>query len=236
MISAGAFSARGDELADALTASVCTFGGQLCTKPGVVFAPDTAFTDAMASRFSDRGAEVLLSDGIASAFVDQTGADALDATHVRPVLLRGTTQDVIDNSRLREEHFGPGVVVATYQDAQDLSAALASLGGQLTATLYAEPVELAALGTLIAQLIRMAGRVLFDGVPTGVSVTWGTQHGGPYPATSNAAHTSVGQSAIRRFLRPVTYQSAPTLVLPLELQDGNPLGILRRVDGVLSRK
>jgi NADP-dependent aldehyde dehydrogenase len=81
--------------------------------------------------------------------------------------------------------------------------------------------------------VRTAGRVLFDGVPTGVAVNYAMHHGGPYPASSGAAHTSVGMTAIRRFLRPVAYQNAPDALLPPALQEANPLGIARRVDGVL---
>ena len=235
VITPGALAARGDALADALAASVCTFGGQLCTKPGLVFVPDAAFAGALEARLAQHGAEVLLSAGIAAAFADGTGAQLADPTHVHPILLRTTAQDLVGDDRLREEHFGPGVVVVAYDDPGDLSAALASLGGHLTATLHAEPDELASLGPLIAQLAGMAGRVLFGGVPTGVAVTWATVHGGPYPATSAPATTSVGQTAARRFLRPVAYQSAPAQVLPAALQEGNPLGILRRVDGVMTR-
>ena len=235
VITAGALAARGDALADALTASICSFGGQLCTKPGLVFTPDAAFADALASRFAQRGDEVMLSAGIASAFVDGTGAEVVDATHVRPVLLRTTAPELVTSDPLREEHFGPGVVVVSYQGAEDLSVALASLGGHLTATLHAEPDELPSLRSLVTQLTGIAGRVLFDGVPTGVSVTWAMVHGGPYPATSAPATTSVGQTAARRFLRPVAYQSAPAEVLPAALAEGNPLGIMRRVDGVMTR-
>jgi NADP-dependent aldehyde dehydrogenase len=78
--------------------------------------------------------------------------------------------------------------------------------------------------------------VIYDGFPTGVAVTYGMHHGGPYPATSAPAHTSVGMTAIRRWLRPVAWQNAPAAVLPPELQDGNPLGIWRRVDGELTRE
>jgi NADP-dependent aldehyde dehydrogenase len=78
-----------------------------------------------------------------------------------------------------------------------------------------------------------AGRVIFNGWPTGVAVTWAMQHGGPWPATTGSLHTSVGQTAARRFLRPVAYQGLPQELLPEALRDGNPLGIVRRVDGVL---
>jgi acyl-CoA reductase-like NAD-dependent aldehyde dehydrogenase len=235
VVTAGALAAHRDDLADVLTASVCTVGGQLCTKPGIVFVPDDSFADALETRFAERGPEVLLSAGIATAFADGIGAELEDSTHARPVVRRGTARDVLARESLREEHFGPAVVVVTYEDDSDLAAALASLGGQLTATLHAEPDELPSLRPLIDQLTGLAGRLLFGGVPTGVSVTWAMQHGGPWPATSNAAHTSVGQTAARRFLRPVCFQSAPSEVLPPALKDNNPLGILRRVDGVMTR-
>jgi NADP-dependent aldehyde dehydrogenase len=88
---------------------------------------------------------------------------------------------------------------------------------------------------LVALMAQRAGRLVFDGFPTGVAVTHGMHHGGPYPACSNPLHTSVGATAIRRFGRPVAYQNAPAAVLPLELRDENPLGIWRRVDGVPTR-
>ncbi len=226
VLTPGALANRQDELADALTASICTFGGQLCTKPGVIFTPDASFADALEQRFAERGPETMLSSGIARAFADGIGQDLEDPTHARPAVLRGEPD---------EEHFGPAVVVTTYADPADLAIKLARLGGQLTATVHAEPEELAKLQPLVDQLTRIAGRVLFGGVPTGVSVTWAMHHGGPYPATSDPAHTSVGQTAARRFLRPVTYQSAPQHLLPPALHDDNPLNILRRVDGKLSR-
>jgi len=95
---------------------------------------------------------------------------------------------------------------------------------------HAEPPEITP--TLTARLGRLAGRVVFNGWPTGVAVTWAQNHGGPWPA-STSLHTSVGATAIRRFLRPVAFQSAPDHALPAELRDGNPLGIPRRVDGRL---
>jgi NADP-dependent aldehyde dehydrogenase len=246
VVTPGGSAARGDALADALTASACTFGGQLCTKPGVVFAPagaeGDAFAAALAERFARRGPEVMLSAGIADAFaaglaglaVPENGAEQPGA-RARPVLLEVDVEALDRVDALREEHFGPALVLVRYASVDDVARALGALGGQLTATLHAEPDELAALQPLVATLTHAAGRVLFDGVPTGVSVTWAMHHGGPFPATSDAAHTSVGQTAARRFLRPVTYQSAPAEVLPPALQDDNPLGILRRVDGVLSR-
>lgn len=234
VITEGALEARGEELADAFTASVCTFGGQLCTKPGVIFAPSGAFAETLEERFSRREPEVLLSTDVASAFAGGTGSALTDQTRVEPIVIRCNADELITDASLREERFGPGVVVATYSSSEALAAGLASLEGNLTATLHAEAGEYESLAPLIAQMAGQVGRVLFDGVPTGVSVTWAMQHGGPYPAASNAAHTSVGQTAVRRFLRPVSFQSAPAEVLPPALRDDNPLGLVRRVDGVLT--
>lgn len=86
---------------------------------------------------------------------------------------------------------------------------------------------------MTAALARVAGRVLYNGWPTGVAIAWAQHHGGPWPASTASVHTSVGATAIRRFLTPLTYQDAPASVLPAELRDGNPLGIPRREDGVL---
>jgi NADP-dependent aldehyde dehydrogenase len=89
---------------------------------------------------------------------------------------------------------------------------------------------------VVGALSARAGRVVFDGFPTGVAVTHGMHHGGPFPATTAPAHTSVGMTAIRRWLRPVAFQNAPAELLPPELRDENPLGIWRRVDGELTRE
>jgi NADP-dependent aldehyde dehydrogenase len=115
----------------------------------------------------------------------------------------------------------------------DLSSSLDALPGSLTVAVHAENDDVAALGPIVARLRDKAGRVVFDGWPTGVAVTWSMQHGGPWPATTSSLHTSVGATAIRRFLRPVTYQDAPPALLPEALRDDNPWRMPRRVDGRL---
>ena len=128
------------------------------------------------------------------------------------------------------------MLLLRYGTRQELLAALGRFEGQLTGSIHAQPEEDSELLARLTELLAArAGRVVYDGFPTGVAVTHGMHHGGPYPATSSAAHTSVGMTAIRRFLRPVAWQNAPATVLPLELRDENPLGIWRRVDGELTR-
>ncbi|HVW16679.1 MAG TPA: aldehyde dehydrogenase family protein, partial [Solirubrobacteraceae bacterium] len=254
VVTEAALDARGEAIAEGLVASVCTFGGQLCTKPGIVFVPATdagdAFAAELAGAFEQREPEVMLSGAIRDAFAAGIArAAALEGAELvagaaagdeppgfrsRPVVLR-TWADRIGApgmDALAEEHFGPGVVLARYGAPGEVVAALERLGGQLTGTLHAQPGEPGAR-ELWDALTRVAGRVVFDGFPTGVSVTWAMQHGGPYPSSSDGAHTSVGPTAMRRFLRPVALQSAPAELLPAALRDGNPLGLARREDGVL---
>jgi NADP-dependent aldehyde dehydrogenase len=109
------------------------------------------------------------------------------------------------------------------------------LEGNLTATVHATADEAASLAELQSVLVEKAGRVVWNGFPTGVAVTAAQHHGGPYPATTAPAHTSVGVTSVLRFLRAVAFQDAPAALLPPELQDDNPLGLLRQVNGVVTR-
>jgi acyl-CoA reductase-like NAD-dependent aldehyde dehydrogenase len=130
---------------------------------------------------------------------------------------------------LLEEHFGPVVLLLRHGSREELLAALERIDGQLTGSLHAEPGE--DVADLVEALGARAGRVVFNGFPTGVAVTFGMHHGGPFPATTSPLHTSVGMTAVGRFTRPIAYQDAPPEALPPELREDNPLGIRRRVDG-----
>ena len=130
-----------------------------------------------------------------------------------------------------EECFGPVCLVVRYADEQALAAALDLMPSSLTATVHRGSGETELPGTVVGALRAKAGRIVYDAFPTGVAVSWAQHHGGPWPST-NSQHTSVGTSAIRRFVRPVTWQGAPADVLPEELTDGYQ-GIPRRIDGKL---
>jgi acyl-CoA reductase-like NAD-dependent aldehyde dehydrogenase len=251
IVTPGAAKARGAELAKALVASVCDFGGQLCTKPGLVLVPSgpdgEAFATALAEGVGGRDPEVLLHAGIAGTFDSAIGAlDGVEAVTrltedgerspgawAKPVVHRAGLGALAQVEGLREEHFGPGVVALVYDDLADVPAALGELGGQLTWTIHGEDDEADALRPVVDAAVANAGRVLFRGVSTGVAVAWATVHGGPWPATSDAGTTSVGMTAARRFLRPVVLQDAPEALLPPEVREDNPLGLRRRVDGVV---
>lgn len=198
---------------------------------GAVAVGGSAAASAVASTANSGPAE----DAIAGPDVGNAGAVAGASAdgQVAPVILSADVPTVLANAdTLLEESFGPSTLLVRYADDDELARALTALDGSLTATIHAEPDE--EVGDLVALLRPRAGRILFGGWPTGVAVSWAQHHGGPYPSTTSV-HTSVGATAIRRWLRPVSYQTAPEAALPPELRESNPLGIVRRVDGVLGR-
>jgi NADP-dependent aldehyde dehydrogenase len=131
--------------------------------------------------------------------------------------------------------FGPATLLIKYSNRADLLKVAESLEGQLTATIHASEAELKSCADLIATLEAKAGRLVFNGFPTGVEVGHAMVHGGPFPATSDGRSTSVGTRAALRFVRPVSYQEFADSALPDELKDGNPLNIRRMVDGEITR-
>ncbi|BCT77419.1 aldehyde dehydrogenase [Sinomonas cyclohexanicum] len=250
VVTPAAAEARTAELAAGLAASFTLGVGQFCTKPGLVLVPAGAgFEPALAAeaaahaggpmltaRIADAfpaGLRRLVAEGGATAVIGDPGQDT-SGGGARPVVLAVDAARVLARPDvLLEECFGPMTLVVRYGSEAERDAVLDAVGGSLTATLHAEPDE--DVAALAARLAERAGRVLFGGWPTGVAVTWSQHHGGPWPATTSALHTSVGATAVRRFQRPVVFQDAPASVLPAALRDGNPRGIPRRIDGSLTR-
>ncbi|MFB7249260.1 aldehyde dehydrogenase (NADP(+)) [Microbacterium sp. NPDC056234] len=223
-------------------ASVTGSAGQLCTKPGVLFVPaSSSVRDELAAQELPVGGP-LLNPGIESGFqgalagvraVDGVEAVSEGTDALAPVLLSTTSETFRAHmDTLMTEMFGPAALVVAYEDESELVEFASRLEGQLTATIIGESGDGIA-AELIPVLSTRAGRVLWNQWPTGVSVTWAQQHGGPYPAATAVGSTSVGMAAITRFLRPVAYQNVPDELLPDALKEANPLGIVRRVDGVL---
>ncbi|MDQ0767761.1 NADP-dependent aldehyde dehydrogenase [Pseudarthrobacter defluvii] len=247
VITAAALKARSAELASGLAGSYTLGAGQFCTKPGLVFIPaGTGFAAEVAQASKDKPALGMLTSRIAEAYPDGlrsfASVDGVDvvsgsvdqdavANGAAPVVFSTSAAKVLERpEQLLEECFGPTTILIEYADQDELAAVLAKVPGSLTATLHSEQGE--DIGALVEQLSGLAGRVLFEGWPTGVAVNWAQQHGGPYPATTSL-FTSVGATAVRRFQRPVAYQDAPEAVLHPALREDNPLGIPRRVDGEL---
>ena len=254
IVTEAALRARAAGIADGLAASVSTFGGQLCTKPGIALVPAGAEGDAFCALVGDRlGAaapQVLLTKAIADGFaaglaevdaapgVTRLGERAGDAAGnggfaaVAPTAYRADAA-ALSADALREEHFGPAIILVAYSDRSELIEALRSLGGQLAVSIHSEDADTEWVQSILPQCVALAGRIVFNGFSTGVSVCWAMMHGGPYPASSNAAATSVGMTAIGRFLRPVAFQNAPAALLPPALAADNPLHLRRRDGGVL---
>lgn len=245
VLTPAAVAARGDDLAVGLVASFTLGTGQFCTKPGVVFLPaGTGFEDVVARAVASSAGGPLLTDRITEAFpagirhlldddsvsVIAEGAEAPDGA--RPMVLATDAAAVAARPEaLLEEVFGPVTLLVRYTEAAELHAALRAVPGSLTATLHSEDGDDVAETLELLQL--RAGRVLFAGWPTGVAVTWSQHHGGPWPATTSL-HTSVGATAVRRFLRPVAFQDAPQALLPAPLRDDALTTVPHRRNGVLT--
>ncbi len=242
-----------DLAAPAIARSVLDGAGQFCTKPGIILLPAGAgadnFRQTLAASVSATVPTALLHAGIAASFADCCAA--MEAHRALEVLARATAAPgpaaqgaallvatdataFLADDALRHEVFGPFAMIVSYRSAAELDAVLRSLAGQLTAAVFGDADEIAATN-LLDLLQQLAGRVIVNGVPTGVVVGSATQHGGPWPASSDSRFTAVGTAALQRFIRPVCFQNIPDALLPPALQQDNPLAIPRLVDGAMAR-
>lgn len=236
---------RGKEIAAAFLESFTQGSGQFCTKPGMLFVPSGSgileelegagipavgpmLNDVIESGFTEVLQQLQSSGGVR---VLNTSVGHAATTGPAPTLLATSIQQVLAAPEaLEAECFGPAAFVVEYENEEELVDVAKTFDGQLTATLQSEHTS--HVQELVAVLAEKAGRLLWNQWPTGVSVTYAQQHGGPYPATTVPGSTSVGTAAITRFLRPVAFQNFPQHLLPLELQDENPAAIPRLVNGV----
>lgn len=234
VVTPAAAAARGAEVARGYTASFTLGAGQFCTKPGILFLPaGHGLEGELADAVGRVPAAPLLTDSIREAY-DRAAAELAELPGVR-VVARGAAEGggaqallcAVDadtfaaTPELAEEHFGPTSLVVEYDDPARLPALLDAVPGSLTATVHGEagdPQDAALARRLFAHLEPRAGRLLWNGWPTGVAVAPAMQHGGPWPATTSPLHTSVGTTAVRRFLVPVVYQDVPEELLPAALR------------------
>ena len=236
-------------LAATLFGSFTLGAGQFCTKPGIVLVPEApegqAFFDELKALVEKAAPFALLTAGIAREYGRATAGRAAEipvaaqapspepapACCANAKLFSVGLEEFLTKPALADEIFGPNTLLVQCNSTQEFVRAANALDGHLTATLLGDDDDLAANRELIQVLEQKAGRLIFNGMPTGVEVTHAMVHGGPYPATSDPRFTSVGSLAIYRFARPVCFQGFPQAMLPEELQDGNPLGIRRLRDG-----
>ncbi|MFE9887358.1 aldehyde dehydrogenase (NADP(+)) [Streptomyces scopuliridis] len=253
VITEAAAAERAEQIGAGLASSMTLGEGQFCTKPGFVLAPagepGDRLVKSLTTAVSETEPGVMLDHRMRDAFVAGVRARAALPGVDAPVTPGAGGEHTVsagfltvpaellaaegEHDLLLEECFGPVTVVARYTSPDEITSVLSRLPGNLTATLQLadEPDGFEpGAAELLAALTPLAGRVLVNGWPTGVAVAPAQHHGGPYPATTSTS-TSVGATAIERWLRPVSYQSTPAALLPPELRDDNPLDLPRRVDG-----
>jgi 2,5-dioxopentanoate dehydrogenase len=251
----GALKERGEAFAEGLKNSVTLGAGQFCTCPGLVVGLESESMGRFVSRvgelFSTVPPATMLHPGIAKNYeagvekfravagVSATRAAAApdaNKTQSQATVFTTDAATFLKSQELSEEVFGPSTLVVNCGTRAELEEVARNLSGHLTATIHATDADLEEFKPLIAILENKAGRLIFNGFPTGVEVAAAMTHGGPYPATTDARSTSVGYYALKRFARPVSYQNFPQAALPAELQDANPRGVWRLVDNELTRQ
>jgi acyl-CoA reductase-like NAD-dependent aldehyde dehydrogenase len=254
LVTTGALAERADAIADALVTAVTTDAGQFCVKPGLVFLPPSPDRE----RFERRVATGIIGSDpgtLVSARIEQQlrgqmellaavpGVEVLGASadreaggfHFPATVLRCSLATWRATPELALEYFGPVTVLVEVDGEDDLVEVMAGFEGTLAAAVHAEDDE--PMGrTLLAAATQRAGRVVWNAMTVGLTVGHGTNHSGPYPASTNVGHTSVGTTSVRRFLRPVAFQSMPDALLPPALRDANPLGLQRVIDGMVTKE
>ncbi len=247
----GALSNRGDALGRAFVGSLTLGSGQFCTNPGLVIAVDgpglDAFVAAAREALAAAPATPMLTPNIARSYADGVaaltesaavvarGEDSASDTACSAALFATDAKRFLASEDLQAEVFGSSSLIVRCADTDEMHTVALHIEGQLTATVHADESDLDEAGRLLPLLELKAGRILFDGWPTGVEVCHAMVHGGPFPATSDSRSTSVGARAIERFLRPVAYQDVPKALLPSAIADGNPEHLWRRIDGQLTQ-
>lgn len=240
-------------IANALAGSISLGVGQFCTSPGLLFAIDNAaaktFAQELVSALKAVAPATMLNPTICNTFYKDKASlanaeniqvlydgDNVEENHqAMPALMQTTAAHFMATPALQKEVFGPCSLLVLCKDLKEMHAAIASIEGQLTGSIYGNASELKANESLVDHLQQAVGRMIFNNVPTGVEVCNAIVHGGPYPATTDARTTSVGPEAIRRFARPVCYQDCPDALLPLYLRNENEANILRLINGVLTK-
>jgi 2,5-dioxopentanoate dehydrogenase len=241
-----------EKWAKAFAGSITQGCGQFCTKPGLFFAIESkefdSFIDILKFEMSKINVHPMLNEPIRAGFKMRISteieksklvnhiitAENVDGKSVNSSIAIVSAENFIKNTNLREEFFGPFALIVKCKDSVELLNAVSVLHGQLTGTVIGANSELSSYADVIEVLKNKAGRVLFNGVPTGVEVCYSMQHGGPFPASSSIQFTSVGADAIKRFVRPLCFQAWPQSELPTELRNENTASVFRKINGKLT--
>jgi alpha-ketoglutaric semialdehyde dehydrogenase len=239
-----ALSLRGAEIGDGFAERMLVNVGQACLKPAILLGIEGAGFETMRESLSARAASAparpMLTPGIHSAYLQ--GLDRLRASGARrtaegaapsrdldgrSALLEVDGARFLADPRLAEEVFGPAALLVKVRNEEELIAIAKAFRGQLSASMHLEDADIALAQRLLPILERRTGRIVVNAFAHPQEVSYASIHGGPFPATSDSRFTSVGMSAIDRFLRPISYQGFPDTLLPMALRETNPLGVPR---------
>jgi len=227
--------------------------GQFCTNPGLLFVIEdenlSTFTRNLEQAFEGLSSFTMLNEGIYKNYISKReqalhseGVTTLKAIsqssetlQAPPAIAKVSYDQFIKNPNLHEEVFGPFTMMVVCKDISEMKNLAENLKGQLTSTILGTEKDLNDNLELIHAVSDKVGRLVFNGVPTGVEVGDAMHHGGPFPASSNARYTSVGTGAIKRFARPVAWQNCPETLLPPALKSNNPLGIWQLINGEMMK-
>lgn len=243
-----ALTEKGDEIATTYAGSISLGVGQFCTNPGLILGIESVELDSFCKTLSDQlqqiNAGCMLHPNIHEAYNTKRDkalklleAETLlapapdqEANAAQQALARVSGEAFLNNKKLHEEVFGPFSMVVACKDAAELTRVISGLEGQLTGTIMAASNEAESYPELISAMQNRVGRIIYNGVPTGVEVCPSMVHGGPYPASTDSRFSAVGTHSIARWVRPFSYQDWPDSLLPDALKNSNPLGISRLVN------
>lgn len=251
----GALRARASRIAEGFVAALTAGVGQFCTNPGLVLGLESEewadFSELAREKVTAFKPATMLHAGIHGAYqsgiadlmtresVELLGHSAIEADPAKceaaAYLFQTTQQGLLGDPTLFNELFGPVSTLVSCGAPSDMIAIAEKLEGSLSATIHGTENDLAEYRELVTVLQRKAGRLIFNGYPVGIEVCHSMHHGGPYPATTHSHFTSIGTRAVSRFVRPVCYQDWPDTMLPMELQNANPRGIMRLLNGERTR-
>ena len=241
------------ELAALLAGSITLGVGQFCTNPGLILGVEgeglRSFITELGSAIEKTAPGTMLHPGIAKAYTEKRGAAlaqadvdtvAVSAAQARenqgvPTIATASAEAFLNNPLLHQEVFGPYSLVIVCPDMATLLKAAQHLEGQLTVSLMASEKDITAHASLVEAAQDLCGRLILNGVPTGVRVALSMQHGGPFPASTDSRFTSVGADGIKRWVRPLAFQAWTDGALPDALKNGNPLGIWRTINNHLTK-
>ena len=243
---------RGGTLANTYASSITLGSGQFCTNPGLLLGiKGDALTDFI-KNLSDAIVKIepscMLHPNIIGAYesnkqkaVAQNGLQVMadydsdiKSNYARQTITTVEGKTFLENPTLHQEVFGPYSIVVQCEDKEQLQRIITHLEGQLTGTIIAEEDELKEHKEIVSALQSRVGRLIYNGVPTGVEVCPSMHHGGPYPASTDSRFTAVGIHSVKRWVRPISYQDWPDSQLPDALKNANPLGISRLVNGKMT--